>query len=72
MQNLLDSSYFMPFVILVALWTIPWKGIALWRSAKNGSKMWFIFLLLFNTLAIAEIVYIFVFSKRQQKHKQAL
>lgn len=50
-------------VLLVMLWTIPWKGVALWKSAKNGHKWWFIALLVVNTLAILEILYIFVFSK---------
>lgn len=47
----------------IMLWTIPWKGVALWRAAKNGHKRWFIALFLLNTLAILEIVYIFYFSK---------
>ena len=50
----------------LALWTLPWKGVALWRAAKRDEKKWFVALLLFNTLALLEIVYIFVFSKRKQ------
>lgn len=53
------------FVIIAALWTIPWKGVALWKSARNGHKIWFIALLLLNTLAILEIIYIFFFSKKK-------
>lgn len=57
-----------PLVILaILLWTIPWKGVALWRAVKRGEKKWFIALLIFNTLAILEIIYIFVFSKRYNK-----
>ena len=55
-----------PFLLgAVALWTLPWKGVALWRAAKRGEKKWFVALLVFNTLAILEIVYIFFFSKRR-------
>jgi methionyl-tRNA synthetase len=53
------------FVIIAALWTIPWKGMALWKSAKSGQKSWFIVLLLINTLAILEIIYIFFFSRKK-------
>lgn len=52
------------FVIIAALWTIPWKGIALWKSAKNGQKAWFIVLFLVNTLALLEIIYIFFFADK--------
>ncbi|MBU2028340.1 hypothetical protein KJ761_00395 [Patescibacteria group bacterium] len=52
------------FVIIAALWTIPWKGIALWKSAKNGQKVWFIVLFLINTLALLEIIYIFFFADK--------
>lgn len=50
-------------IIPILAWTLPWKGIALWKSARNNQLNWFIVLLLFNTLAILEIVYIFYFSK---------
>ena len=54
-------------IILSAIWTIPWKGIALWRSAKRGDRAWFIVLLLVNTLAILEIIYLFVFAKEKKE-----
>ena len=53
------------FVLIAALWTIPWKGVALWKSAKNGQKGWFIALFLLNTLALLEIIYIFFFSQKK-------
>jgi hypothetical protein len=43
----------------------PWKGVALWRAARNKQLAWFICLLIFNTLAILEIIYIFGFSKKK-------
>ena len=52
-------------LILLALWTIPWKGVALWRAARNSDKWWFIVLLVVNTLAILEILYIFFFSEKK-------
>lgn len=54
-------------LILLALWTIPWKGYALWKSARNNDKWWFVALLVINTLAILEILYIFVFSKKEER-----
>jgi len=63
MEDLLLST---PILILILAWTLPWKGIALWKAAKNHHKGWFIALLVVNTLAILEIVYIFYFSKKQE------
>jgi hypothetical protein len=51
-------------IILAAIWTIPWKGVALWRAARNRSLPWFVVLLIVNTLGILEIIYIFAFSKK--------
>ena len=53
------------FIWLVLLWTLPWKGLALWKAARNEHKWWFIALLVLNTMAILEIVYIFFFSKKK-------
>ncbi|OGI16230.1 MAG: hypothetical protein A2Z52_02745 [Candidatus Moranbacteria bacterium RBG_19FT_COMBO_42_6] len=52
-------------MVLSALWTLPWKGIALWRAARNGDQGWFIVILIINTLAVIEILYIFFFSKKR-------
>lgn len=60
--NEFDLGWF-GLMVLLALWTLPWKGVALWKAARRGSKPWFVALLVLNTLAILEILYIFVFSK---------
>lgn len=52
------------------IWTIVWKGLALWRSAQRGQKEWFIPLLVINTLGILEILYLYVFSSPEKKTKK--
>jgi len=52
-------------IILAIAWTLTWKGIALWKSARKNSPVWFVILLLVNTLGILEILYIFLFSEMQ-------
>lgn len=54
-------------ILMIALWIIPWKGVALWKAARNNHKRWFIALLVINTLAILEILYVFVFSKKRSQ-----
>lgn len=51
------------FVILLAIWSIVWKGRAMWKAARLGHLGWFIALLLINTAGILDILYIYVFSK---------
>ena len=51
-------------VVLVAFWSIPWKGYALWNAAQRGHRNWFIILLVSNTLAILDIIYIFFVAKK--------
>lgn len=46
--------------ILLVVWSLAWKGLALWRAAKRGEKIWFIVFLLVNTLGILEIIYLFL------------
>jgi len=52
------------FVLVIVAWSAVWKGLALWRAAREGSKPWFIALLIVNTVGILEILYLYVFSKK--------
>jgi len=54
-------------ILLAALWTLPWKGYALWLAARRTEKWWFIALLVLNTLAILEIIYIFFIARRSSE-----
>ncbi len=55
------------WVVAITLWTLPWKGYALWLASKNNHKWWFIAILLLNTVAILEIIYIFAIGRPAQK-----
>jgi len=52
-------------LFLIIAWTLPWKAVALWKAVKNNNKTWFILLFILNTMAILDIVYIFIFSKKK-------
>ena len=49
---------------LLVIWSIIWKGLALWKSAREGKQVWFIVFLILNTLGILEILYLYIFSKK--------
>lgn len=67
MANLLFIADNPIWLALIAIWILPWKGVALWRAANRGQKKWFVVLLVVNTFAILEIIYIFIFSRRGGK-----
>jgi len=48
-----------PALVLLIAWSLVWKGLALWRSAKRGDTIWFIVFLVVNTAGLLEIVYLF-------------
>ena len=56
---------------IAVIWELIWKGLALWKSAKRNDKIWFVVLLIVNTLGILDILYLFVFSKREDAGKSA-
>jgi uncharacterized protein (DUF983 family) len=55
-------------LLLLVTWMVVWKGLALWKSARLNQPVWFIFLLVINTMGILEILYIYVFSKFAYDH----
>ena len=55
------------FIILLLVWSLAWKGVALWKAARNGDKVWYVLLLVLNTAGILEIFYIFFFSGKKDK-----
>lgn len=66
--NLLNSAdpYFgLPIWLfgIIVIWIFIWKGFAMWKAAKKNSPIWFVVLLVVNTVGLLEILYIFLFSK---------
>ena len=57
-------------IIVIMIWSGIWKLIALWKSARKGSIVWFIVIAVFNTVGILPILYIYIFSKMDKKKKK--
>jgi hypothetical protein len=54
-------------IYALVAWSIPWKGVALWKAAKNGSKVWFVIIFLINTLSILDIIYVLFLGKKKEE-----
>lgn len=69
--NLADQSAALGFIndnpllfIALLIWSLAWKGVALWKSARLSHKWWFIIILLANTVGILEIIYIYFVARK--------
>ena len=68
MNNLYSLNGIPPVAYFVMfLWSLLWKGLALWNSAKNEQRNWFLVMLIINTVGILEIIYLFGFAKKKMK-----
>jgi hypothetical protein len=52
---------------LLIIWSLAWKGVGLWRAGRNNQLIWFIALLIFNTVGILPILYIFLFQPQKKR-----
>ncbi len=70
MENQLPGfiAGFMGLIVALVLWSAIWKAVALWYAARNGDKVWYILLLILNTVGILEIIYIFAVHRGKQNN----
>ena len=61
--NEIPQEYYI-FFIIIGLFELVLKGIALWQAAKRGEKGWYISILVFNTVGLLPLIYILFFSKK--------
>jgi hypothetical protein len=63
--NQLTQSAWILYPLII--WSVVWKGLALWYAARAGQKTWYVVLLILNTVGILEIIYIFAVAKRRNQ-----
>jgi len=50
-------------LIILLVWSMIWKGLALWKAAHREQKVWFVVFLIVNTCGLLEIIYLFVITR---------
>jgi len=58
-------AWLIPLVVLLALWEMVWKAVAMWKAARNNQLTWYVVLLIFNTIGILPILYVAFWQKKQ-------
>lgn len=48
---------------IIAIWELVWKGIGMWKSARNKEILWFLAILIINSVGILPLIYLFFFDK---------
>jgi Na+/glutamate symporter len=61
LEQLIEANW--PLFAILAIWSLIWKGFALWQTARFSQKWWFIFILIINSMGILEIIYLFFVPK---------
>jgi hypothetical protein len=57
-------------IVLVSIWETIWKAFGMWHSAKNDDKLWFVLIMILNTLGILPIIYLYTKTKFFKKKKK--
>ena len=63
LYNIYQHPFYSGFgLVILVVWLVFWKGLALWFASKNNQRGWFIALLILNTLGLLPIIYLIWFK----------
>ena len=75
MENLQQFAgvlgWFIPLLVICALWDTVWKLIGMWRAGRNNDLAWFICIAIFNTLGILPIIYILLDNNKSEEKEKS-
>jgi hypothetical protein len=60
------STTWLYVITVLAIWDLAWRGVALWKASKKGQNVWFIVLLVINSVGLLPIAYILL--NKGEKH----
>ena len=60
-----DLEIIIILIVVLGIWELVWKLIALWRAGRNNQLGWFICIALINTIGILPIIYILQQKRRK-------
>jgi len=53
-------------LLLLVVWDIVLKLMAMFRAARRNKKIWFVALGLLNTVGILPLIYLYISGKKQE------
>lgn len=74
--NQVATNFFTPgtlvLIRILIIWSILWKGIALWKAGSKKQLARFVCLFIFNTVGILPIIYLAFFQKKEENKKEII
>ena len=68
--NLYLNPFYLGLLLpLLLIFDLVLKGIALWFAARNKQKVWFVSLLIVNSLGILPLIYLMIYHHKLKKIK---
>ena len=58
-------------IIVLVAWDVTWRGIALWRAARNDQFAWFIAILIVNSVGILPIISLLIYRRSSGRSDRA-
>ena len=62
METVAFNAGLLTLLIFIAIWEVIWKGLALWRTARQDKSTWFVLILVLNTVGILPMVYLYFYD----------
>jgi hypothetical protein len=62
------SNSVIALIIVLVIWELAWKGLALWKAGRAGQKWWFVAILFINTIGILPIAYLWTHPDKAKKN----
>ena len=56
-------AWVIPLLLVLVIWELFWKAASMWHAARKKDTVWFFILLIFNTVGILDLIYLFGFEK---------
>lgn len=58
------------FFLILTLWSMVWKGLALWKAAQRQERNWFMVILIVNTFGILDLIYYYLVGRNDNTSNQ--
>lgn len=71
-EQFFSSPEGVALIVLLTIWDLFWRGRGMWISAQKKQPIWFVAILLLNTVGIVPLVYIYGFSKRHKDESESV
>lgn len=61
------SAWLISLLIVSIIWELVWKALGIWRAGRRNQPIWFILILILNTVGILPIIYLVISSDKGKK-----